>query len=370
MRSHKFSVTYVFGYGRKKILSSKNIYAQDFFYGFNFFKKDLEGVNMIEFEDKSNKILLTFLSKVLRKLTKLSFFFENICTFKNLKTLLNSKNIIITNDRIGLSLLPFLIILKLFNINKTSVIVMGLLAKETNNIISHILQRIFLNLFFACVNNFIFLSKGEFLQAKVSYRKFSDNFYFIPFCIDSKFWTKSKRKSTGKEILFIGNDGRREYKLAIDIAKELSDYKFTFITSNIKHSELKSKNITLINGQWNNQILSDEEMREIYSNANLSIIPIRNSYQPSGQSVALQSMSMEVPVLITETVGFWDKDIFLNNKSIVFVKENNLIKWVEEIKRIFENDRLRTELSENAKDIILKKYDSLFFYRELKKIIF
>ena len=102
---------------------------------------------------------------------------------------------------------------------------------------------IFLNLFFACVNNFIFLSKGEFLQAKVSYRKFSDNFYFIPFCIDSKFWTKSKRKSTGKEILFIGNDGRREYKLAIDIAKELSDYKFTFITSNIKHSELKSKNI-------------------------------------------------------------------------------------------------------------------------------
>ena len=114
------------------------------------------------------------------------------------------------------------------------------------------------------------------MQAKVSYRKFSDNFYFIPFFVLIRnFGQNLKRKSTGKEILFIGNDGRREYKLAIDIAKELSDYKFTFITSNIKHSELKSKNITLINGQWNNQILSDEEMRKIYSNANLSIIPIK-----------------------------------------------------------------------------------------------
>ena len=105
---------------------------------------------MIEFEDKSNKILLTFLSKVLRKLTKLSFFFENICTFKNLKTLLNSKNIIITNDRIGLSLLPFLIILKLFNINKTSVIVMGLLIGNKQYNFTYSSKNIFKFIFCLC----------------------------------------------------------------------------------------------------------------------------------------------------------------------------------------------------------------------------
>ena len=37
-------------------------------------------------------------------------------------------------------------------------------------------------------------------------------------------------------------------------------------------------------------------------------------------------MSMKVPVVITETVGFWEKEKFENNKNI-FMKENNLENW-------------------------------------------
>ena len=76
----------------------------------------------------------------------------------------------------------------------------------------------------------------------------------------------------------------------------------------------------MIKGHWNKQLISDEELRKIYSDASLSIIPIRNSYQPSGQSVALQSMSMGVPVMITYTDGFWDK-IFLINKTLFLLKK-------------------------------------------------
>ena len=40
------------------------------------------------------------------------------------------------------------------------------------------------------------------------------------------------------------------------------------------------------------------------NSAFISIIPIVDSLQPSGQSVALQSMAMEIPVMITKLMDF------------------------------------------------------------------
>ena len=371
--TNKTNATYVFGFGRSNVINNKSTFPKDFFYGYFDLKDDISNVNYIEFETDIGKSifnnLLTFASKVLRKLTKLSFFLENICTFKNFQILRNTKNIILTNDRIGLSLLPFLIIFRLFNMNKSTVVVMGLLAKETNTFITHFLQRLFLNLFFSVVNNFMFLSKGEYQQANISYYKYRDKFHFAPFCIDTNFWTKNNPAVNKKKILFIGNDGRREYDLVLKIAESLTEYEFTLITSNIDYKKIKSENIELIKGHWNKQLISDEELRKIYSDASLSIIPIRNSYQPSGQSVALQSMSMGVPVMITYTDGFWDKDIF-DKQNIIFVEKNILSIWKKEIDKIMKDDKRKKIIANNASKVVYSNYRSEIFYNKLKSILF
>ena len=93
---------------------------------------------------------------------------------------------------------------------------------------------------------------------------------------------KNKEKN---KILFIGNDGRREYDFALNIASSMPEYDFLFVTSNIEPNNVKSNNVTLIKGQWNQKLLTDSEIKEIYNKSLISIIPIRNSYQPSGQSV-------------------------------------------------------------------------------------
>ena len=69
------------------------------------------------------------------------------------------------------------------------------------------------------------------------------------------------------------------------------------------------------------------EIKEFYKKARLTILPIKNTLQPSGQSVALQSISMGVPVIITETMGFWDFTNFKNNKNILFVENNKVETW-------------------------------------------
>ena len=44
---------------------------------------------------------------------------------------------------------------------------------------------------------------------------------------------------------------------------------------------------------------------------------MKDSLQPSGQSVTLQSMSLGIPVLISKTVGFWDFSKFRDEENII-----------------------------------------------------
>ncbi len=373
VQTKKMSITYVFGDGRSKHILSKENFAKEFFYGFFEFKDEFKNIDFIEFSPKNKKSFINsfffIFSKVLRKISKLSFFFENICTYKNLNILSKSKYIILTNDRIGISTLPLLLILKIFKKSKSTVIVMGLLAKDTRNIISHITQRLLLIIFFKTVNNFIFLSKGEFNQAKMSFKKYKKKFYFVPFCIDTNFWEQENNLNS-KSILFIGNDGRREYDFAIKLAENMPEFDFTFVTSNINKNDIRSQNITLIEGQWNKKILSDEEVKNIYNESILTIIPIKDSYQPSGQSVALQSMSMGVPVLITETIGFWDKDVFKDGENIFFIEKNDINKWSNKIKEIIQNKKITNQVIDSSFNLVKNNYNTDFFYKELKEIIF
>ena len=130
-------ITYVFGTGRIDKLENKDFTAE-FFYGYNHFKSKNLNIQIIEMdESKKNKKLsskiLFFLDKVLNKLSKLPFYMNEIVSFKNIKKLSNSKNIIFTNDRIGISLLPVMIFLKLFYRINTVVIVMGMLSNSGNS---------------------------------------------------------------------------------------------------------------------------------------------------------------------------------------------------------------------------------------------
>ena len=44
--------------------------------------------------------------------------------------------------------------------------------------------------------------------------------YFLPFPVDlNSFWNKNSSKNNNK-VLFIGNDGKREYELVTNIARK------------------------------------------------------------------------------------------------------------------------------------------------------
>ena len=79
---------------------------------------------------------------------------------------------------------------------------------------------------------------------------------------------------------------------------------------------------------------------------------------------------MNVPVIITETIGFWDKDVFIDNFNIFFVSENKLDIWTKKIRDVLNNQSMTKHVIDNSKKLISEQYNTDLFYRKIKKVIF
>jgi glycosyltransferase involved in cell wall biosynthesis len=76
-------------------------------------------------------------------------------------------------------------------------------------------------------------------------------------------------------------------------------------------------------GDWKENAVSDEGLRELYQTAACVVIPLKESLQPSGQSVAMQAMMCGAPVVITKTVGWWGSDVIRDGKEVALVSPDN-----------------------------------------------
>ena len=116
-------------------------------------------------------------------------------------------------------------------------------------------------------------------------------------------------------------------------------------------------------------VLTDEEIKSYYQNAKLLILPINQTYQPSGQSVALQSMACGTPVLISKTEGFWDFDMFCDKNNIFFVNSDNLEEWREQIIFLYTSDDLLRQCSRNANSTVVNELSLNKFSKELYNLV-
>jgi len=375
MSNKQINILYVFGSGRSDRIKDSEIQTEEFFYGYFHFKNKYENTDFIEMKnevkpEKISQSVLLFIDKVFRKLTNLPFYMNLICTKTNYKKISKADKIIATNDRLGLSILPMVLFIKFKKKVELNIIVMGLFSKK-KNFITSIFQKVLYRIIFNSVSKFIFLGLGEKNEAKKEFEKYQDKFIFLPFCVDSNFWKNdSKTNESSNTVLFLGNDGNREFSKVVEIARKMSHINFKFVTShNFKMEELP-KNVSYTKANWNENILSDKDIKNFYIDAKITILPLIDSFQPSGQSVSLQSMAMGTPVLITKTKGFWDSGNFKNNENIFFVEDNEIDSWIKSIKLIYDNQELLNNVAQNGTKLIRDKYNLKFFNDNLERILF
>ena len=366
-------ITYVYLSGRKNRLKQDFKDAEEFFYSYLYFKRKGFNTEVIEFShnDSFMNSFLKLTDKILRKITKLPFFMSDILIIKNIKQLLKSDHVVLTSDRIACSILPLLVINSIRKRRTDyTCVVLGLFQHKNIIGIRKILQKLLIKSILKKCNHFVFLGKGEFNYATIEYPKYKEKFNFVPFCIDTKFWKVDKDTPENRNgVLFVGNDGNRLYDLVLEIAYAMPDINFKLVTSNINKNQINTDNVELISGHWQSNKISDTALRTYYQESKITIIPLRNTLQPSGQSVALQSMANGTPVLISKTDGFWSYEDFINNKNILFIKENNLEGWKKNIEKVYSNNELLNKVKVNAIETINNNFHLDIFHKQLEKIM-
>ena len=357
-------VTYVFAKNRKKFLIENNYEAKEFFYGATEFKNNNYDIEVIEFDENNKNYFFKFTDRILSRFLSLPFYSEKICTIKNLRILLKSEKIYLVNEGVGCSLIPLLLLVKLFKSINVYIFVMGLYSKNLKYQRLKFLHNFVIKLLVFLCSEIFFLGEGEFQKGK-QFHKFTKKLKLTNFTVDYQFWKSETNCLENEQILFIGNDGNKNYDLLIDIAKNLPEYKFVFVSSNKNLLDLKLKNVMVVKGEWGNNFLTDSELKKVYEKSKISILPLNDTFQPSGQSVALQSMAVGVPVIISKTKGFWDKNNFKNNKNIIFVDKNSTIDWINTISKYYKDIDTLNEIALNSKKIIKEVYDINYFYKKI-----
>ena len=347
-------ITYIFSKGRIKRVADSD-YAEDFFYGYRYLNQENFQLEIIEFK-KLKKFFKTIEHKI-SKVFSLPLYVFSLINQKNIKILKNSDYLFLVSESVGFAALPLLILLKKrYNIH-SSMFVMGLYSKKINYKYFKSIHFLLIKLLTSYLDKLYFLGYREYEIAH-KHLKSQTKLIHLPFYIDTNFWKDDEYRLQSKEkILFIGNDGNRDFDLLVSIAKRMKHRNFIFVSSNSKLTSLEIENVEIIKGNWSDEYLSDKRIREIYSSSRMVILPLKESTQPSGQSVTLQAMSMGVPVIISLTSGFWDNEKFTDEVNIFFEKENNLDSWEKKIDSLFNEVHKLKYVSTNSAELIANNFD-------------
>lgn len=167
------------------------------------------------------------------------------------------------------------------------------------------------------------------------------------FGVDETFWQPPKVASARSGVLAVGNDGRRDYETLLESARLLPDVSFTFVTRVSVPDNLPA-NVRWRRGDWREQAVSDLELRELYQRAACVVVPLKESLQPSGQSVAMQAMMCGSPVVHTKTSGWWGSEVIRDGKEVLLVPPSDPSALAEAI--VSANS---DSLGRNAREVLL-----------------
>ena len=317
-------------------------------------KQKLKLLNLFILENLS----LYFFDRILNKFLSLPFYMHQFCNIENFKKLKKADRVYLVSESTAFSILPMLVVLKVISNTKYSLFVMGLYSKKIKYKNFKKLHHLVIKILYFYLDTLYFLGYREMLIAK-NFHKNNSKINYLPFSIDEKFWdNKNKLKlSDNKNIIFVGNDGNRNPKLLIDIAELYPKISFTVVSNLKQFDNLNLKNVEVLKGKWGSKDITDEDLKSLYLNSRLCLIPLHNSHQPSGQSVALQSMSLGIPVLISMTDGFWDKEFLKTEENIFLIHENTLDGWKSKIDEVYDNLELLNTISENSQNIVKKEFN-------------
>ena len=80
------------------------------------------------------------------------------------------------------------------------------------------------------------------------------------------------------------------------------------------------------------------------------VIPLKNSPQPSGQSVCLQAMACGKVVILTRTDGLWSNETMRDSENVKFVPPGDKKALMDAIKQLVRDSWQRNKVGNSARE--------------------
>lgn len=187
------------------------------------------------------------------------------------------------------------------------------------------------------------------------------------FGVDSSYWTPPDQNRGRRYILSVGNDARRDYATLVQAAGGW-DVPVKILTKRDIPGPIPP-NVELLNGSWHSPAVTDSELRELYRGAAAVVIPLIDSAQPSGQSVALQAMACGCPVVMSRTSGLWTGDDFIDGEHIRLVCFGSAAALGGAVQELLDRPDLAAAMGSNAASQVKLRGDVAGFAVRLKPVI-
>ena len=214
--------------------------------------------------------------------------------------------------------------------------------------------------FLNSVERVLVLGQGSVAGMTKNLRSPYQKVFSIPFGIDSEFWKPGKPESNGEYLLSVGSDAARDYTTLLLAAK---GHRLVIVTRRRLPTSLLGENVSVISD------LSNLELRDLYRGAKMVITPLKNVDQPAGQSATLQAMSCAKTVILTNTQGLWEPDHMRHLENCYLVAPYDVEDLRKGIRRLDRQPQELRRISQNARSLVLERYNVRRFAMDLERHI-
>lgn len=105
-----------------------------------------------------------------------------------------------------------------------------------------------------------------------------------------------------------------------------------------------------------------EDIRPYFSISDILVLP---SYREGFPNVVMQAGAMNLPCIVTDING--SNEIIINNLNGLVIPTGDVLKLKHAIKQLVLDKNLRKEMSQNARQLIVQRYDQNLVWNELLK---
>ena len=206
----------------------------------------------------------------------------------------------------------------------------------------------------AGLDHVFFLGPADRARAIERYGVIPERSSILTFGVDTEFWRPEQAHGNGDFVLAIGQDLNRDFD---SLARAPGANPTLIITRNPVRVPPGSTHIRISPGGFSDpHSATDQDLRRLYNSAFAIVVPVKDVYQPSGQSVTLQAMSCARPVILTMTRGNWAPDLMKDRENCILVPPDDPAAIGAAITRLRNDRTLALKIGRAARETAIKNF--------------